>query len=633
MLIYRRAVLTATTAAVALATTLAGTPSAAAGSAASGAASSAASGATLTLSRMSVEQRVGQLFMVGGAATGVDSATTAAISNYHVGNVILTGRSYGGTVATARVSAGLQALATTAATAGVPLFVATDQEGGYVQALHGPGFSEMPTGLAQGGLPTATLRSAATTWGRQLRSAGVNVNLAPVMDTVPSAAAAANNPPIGYYQREYGYSTATVATQGSAFAQGMATAGVSVTAKHFPGLGRVTANPDTSAGVTDSVTTRGDPYLAPFAAAIRAGAPFVMMSTAYYSRIDASRPAAFSPTVLTGLLRGDLGFRGVVISDDLGNAEQVAAWAPGTRAVDFLAAGGDVVLTVNATVLPAMYSAVLAQAKASATFRAQVDAAALRVLQAKQNHGLIAAPARYDYTGDGRSDLAVFRPSTGTWFVRGTPALGYGQSTDIPVPADFTGDGRTDQAVFRPSTGTWYVLGLPAIHYGQNGDIPVPADYTGDGRADPAVFRPSTGTWYVLGLPPVHYGSAGDVPVAGDYTADGRADPAVFRPSSGTWYVLGVPAIHFGQSDDMPVPGDYTGDGRVDPAVFRPSTGTWYVLGLTAVHYGQNGDIPVPADYTGDGRTDRTVFRPSTGTWYVLGLAGVRYGDPGDRPV
>jgi beta-N-acetylhexosaminidase len=146
-----------------------------------------------------------------------------------------------------------------------------------------------------------------------------------------------------------------------------------------------------TAGVTDRVTTRNDLYLSPFVAAVRAKTAFVMVSTAYYSRIDALHPAAFSRTVITGMLRGGLGFAGVVISDDVGQARQVAAWSPAARAVQFISAGGDVVLTVTAAVVPAMVKAVLAKAAANATFRAQVNAAALRVLTAKQQLGLLPA--------------------------------------------------------------------------------------------------------------------------------------------------------------------------------------------------------------------------------------------------
>jgi beta-N-acetylhexosaminidase len=235
----------------------------------------------------------------------------------------------------------------------------------------------------------ATLRAQATEWGNQLAAAGVNLDLAPVLDTVPSAAAAGRNPPIGGFEREFGYDPATVAAHGVAFMQGLAAAGVATSVKHFPGLGRVAANTDTSSGVVDSITTRHDPYLAPFAAAGNAGTPFVMMSTAVYTRIDPDNPAAFSPTIVQGMLRGDLGFHGVIVSDDLGNARQVASVSVPNRALRFLAAGGDLVLTLDNGQTAAMVGAVLARAQADSRFRAQVDASALRVLLAKQRLGLL----------------------------------------------------------------------------------------------------------------------------------------------------------------------------------------------------------------------------------------------------
>lgn len=338
---------------------------------------------------MTQAQRVGQLFMVGTPATGAGSAILASISDDHVGNVILTGRSSRGVSATAAVVSALQRSAISAATAGVGLFVAADQEGGQVQVLQGPGFSTIPSALTQGSFPISALREDAKGWGRQLRAAGVNLNLAPVMGTVPSASFAPSNAPIGAYDRQFGYTPAAVGDHGAAVVAGMADAGMDTTIKHFPGLGRVTENTDTTAGVTDHVTTRHDPYLAPFAQGIAAGAPFLMMSTAYYSRMDPAYPAAFSPTIIGRTVRGDLGFTGVVISDDLGAAKQVAAWTPGARAVDFIAAGGDMVLTVTSTVLPEMNQAVLTKAQSDATFRTLVDAAVLRVLAAKQARGLL----------------------------------------------------------------------------------------------------------------------------------------------------------------------------------------------------------------------------------------------------
>jgi beta-N-acetylhexosaminidase len=163
-----------------------------------------------------------------------------------------------------------------------------------------------------------------------------------------------------------------------------------MTAKHFPGLGHVTANTDTSSGVKDTVTTRTSADVAAFRAALGAGAGLVMISSAIYSRIDGVHPASFSSAVIRTMLRGDLGFGGVVVSDDLGTAKQVQAWSPGTRAVGFLANGGDMVLTVDPALVPAMVGAVTTRAAGDATFRATIAAAVLRVLRLKAASGLLA---------------------------------------------------------------------------------------------------------------------------------------------------------------------------------------------------------------------------------------------------
>jgi hypothetical protein len=414
----------------------------------------------------------------------------------------------------------------------------------------------------------------------------------------------------------------------------MESAGVIPTVKHFPGLGRVTANTDTSAGVTDTVTTRTDAFLAPFRSASRVGSPFVMMSTAIYSRIDPSRPAAFSPTVVTGMLRGDLGFHGVVVSDDLGNARQVSGFTPANRAIDFIAAGGDLVLTVNQAVLPEMFQALNNRALTDSAFRARVDESAQRILSAKQQLGLLdRASMRGDFTGDGTAEKTVFRPSTGTWFLFGQPTGVYGQSGDIPLPADYNGDGRSDLSVYRPSTHQWFVRGQTTITWGQAGDIPVPADYDGDGRVDRTVYRPSTGVWYAFGRPATTFGGPGDVPVPGDYDGNGIADRAVFRPADDTWHVQNQTTVAWGESGDAPVQGEWTGDGVADRAIYRPSTNTWWIRGGGTIHYGAPGDLLVPADYNGDGRLDAALYRPSTHVFYVQGQQPVTWGVAGDQPV
>lgn len=348
-----------------------------------------ASRAATLLASMSLEQRVGQVMMVSSPVTGPDAAILDALRRLHVGNVFLKGRTTAGAAAVAGVVAALKAEATPAATLGVGQFVATDQEGGQVQILRGPGFSEIPTALAQGGMDPGALRAAAAVWGRELAAAGVNVNLAPVMDTVPSAAFAPQNAPIGRFQREYGYTAQAVSAHGLAFAQGMADAGVAATAKHFPGLGRVTANTDTSAGVTDSVTGRHDPYVAPFADGVRSGVPWMMISNARYSAIDPGNDAVFSPTVIQGMLRGDLGFRGIVVSDDLCDAVQLSGVAAEDRGTGFLAAGGTMVLCTDAQLAPRVWQGMVDRAKTDPAFARTVDAAALAVLEAKDRAGLL----------------------------------------------------------------------------------------------------------------------------------------------------------------------------------------------------------------------------------------------------
>jgi hypothetical protein len=268
---------------------------------------------------MTEAQRIGQLFLLGLADDRLGPAERAAIRGEHVGSVWFTAQTSIGMSGVRAVADAVQGEVSPSSTAGVGFFVAANQEGGLIQALSGPGFSVIPSAVVQGQRSPGTLTADARAWGRELLVAGVNLDFAPVFDVVPPGTDATNQP-IGVLGREYGHDPLTAGSHAAAFVAGMSEAGVATTAKHFPGLGRVVGNTDVAAGVVDTVTTATDPYLASFRAGISAGVPFVMVALATYTRIDPVHLAAFSPVVIGGMLRGDLGFRGVVMSDDLGAA-------------------------------------------------------------------------------------------------------------------------------------------------------------------------------------------------------------------------------------------------------------------------------------------------------------------------
>jgi hypothetical protein len=254
-----------------------------------------------------------------------------------------------------------------------------------------------------------------------------------------------------------------------------------------------------------------------------------------------------------------------------------------------------------------------------------------------------AANTAVDFDADHVTDLgALYRgrsPLDSLWYAPGTAGRGpfqiyFGATTDVPVPGDYDGDGNTDAAIFRPSTGLWYGPRTGAAQIviqmilGQSGDVPVPGDYDGDGKTDPAIWRPSTGLFFVVksggGTLSATLGQSGDVPVVRDYDGDGKTDVAIWRPSTGGWQARlaagGTYQATSGGAGDIPVPADYNGDRRADPVVFRPSSGLWTgpysgTTGTFSTTLGQSGDIPIPGYYDNDLAVDPAVFRASAGTW------------------
>lgn len=268
--------------------------------------------------------------------------------------------------------------------------------------------------------------------------------------------------------------------------------------------------------------------------------------------------------------------------------------------------------------------------------------------------------SRADFDGDGRTDLSVYRPSEGNWYLQrstaGFSGVNWGNSTDVIVPADYDGDNKTDTAVFRASNtagvSDFYVLRsngftVAGYEWGSTGDVPVVGDYDGDDKDDVAVYRASDGNWYILkstgGVTVFNWGgTAGDVPMTADWNGDGRTDYTVRR---GTMWMAslsggGTVNVNHGLATDQPVPADYDGDNKDDIAVWRPSDGTWRPILSTnntqpVIPFGLNGDIPVPGDYDGDGKDDQAVYR--NGTWYAnrstAGFFAAPFGLSSDKPT
>jgi hypothetical protein len=267
---------------------------------------------------------------------------------------------------------------------------------------------------------------------------------------------------------------------------------------------------------------------------------------------------------------------------------------------------------------------------------------------------------------------ATYNDKTGNWTLNadsGNPVLvQWGKLGDIPLPGDYDGDGKAEIAVWRPSNATWYIskenrswselLGQMKVQWGKPGDIPVPGDYDGDGTTEIAVWRPDDGKWYIStenkswtpSVPQkiVQWGKNGDIPVPGDYDKDKITEIAVWRPADGYWYIsnenhswsdnIGRLKLKLGQNGDIPVPGAYNSKGQTNIAVWRPSNGTWYIVkdnrswassgDKLSIQWGKPGDIPSPINLTGDGSVvDRwfywkeslhiAIYRPSEKKCYI----------------
>lgn len=344
---------------------------------------SPAAKASRAIATMSLDERAGQLIMAPMFAGGNPADLSALISTRHVGSVVLIGNWNNGTAAAKTAADALQSYAPS----GNQLIVSTDQEGGQVQHLKGSGFDTMPSAVAQGQMSADTLRSSAKTWGGQLKQAGINIDLAPVLGTVQVKRS--SNAPIGALNRDFGLDSNGNAQHGIAFVEGMRDAGVGATVKHYPGLGAVTGNTDfTTEGILDTTTTLDDEQIGAFNTTIKQAKPaMVMMSLATYQRIDSSAPAAFSSKIIDGMLRGSVGYDGVVISDSLSAAavSGIATKDLGVRLVD---AGGDLACIGDTSYVTPILDGIIARAQSDPAFAKKVTASATRVMTLKYQMGL-----------------------------------------------------------------------------------------------------------------------------------------------------------------------------------------------------------------------------------------------------
>jgi beta-N-acetylhexosaminidase len=328
--------------------------------------------------RMSVRSLVGQMFVISVGGTEPDYYAEKMIRERNIGGVLLFGYNMKSEPQTRSLTGALQDLSMRTEPS-VPLFVAVDQEGGEVSSA--PWVSRQPAAARVGarGDP-AQAREIAEQMGRELLRAGVNTDLAPVVDTGFGAA-------IG--TRSFGEDPELVAEMGAAAVEGFESAGVVSAAKHFPNHGPATSDSHASLPIVDhDLETLRSYDLPPFEAAVRAGAPMVMVGHLLYPAIDPDRPASLSPEAI-GMLRGELGFDGVVVTDDLAMAAASGGGPPARAAVEAVKAGADLLIISSPPQRQAdAYDAVVGAVESGEIPRERVEASVERVLEVKRAYSL-----------------------------------------------------------------------------------------------------------------------------------------------------------------------------------------------------------------------------------------------------
>ena len=351
---------------------------------------------------MPLEQAVGQMLLIGFRGVALDDDTAALLRAIRPGGVLLfdyDGPSKGELSRNITSPAQLQALtAELQDTTDIPYFIAIDAEGGYVNRLKSKyGFTlEVPSAQTLGGQPPANTATQADALADLLRDLGVNMNLAPVVDVNVDP----TSPAIGKWERSFSDDPATVAAHADAFIKAHQERGIVTTLKHFPGHG--SAAGDTHLGVTDvTATYQADAELAPYRQLIGAGYDGAVMTAHIVNRnLDPSGlPATLSPAIIDGLLREELGFNGVIISDDMQMGAIVAEYTLESAAVSAINAGVDIIMLTNQHNVYDVGSvyrvrdAIMAAVSNGDIPEARVRESARRILALKQKYAIHSAAA------------------------------------------------------------------------------------------------------------------------------------------------------------------------------------------------------------------------------------------------
>ncbi|HLL49090.1 MAG TPA: beta-N-acetylhexosaminidase [Thermomicrobiales bacterium] len=297
------------------------------------------------LAAMPLEVKIGQMILAGVQDETVGDDSRHIINELHIANIILMGRNFDSPDQVLRLTQDLQELAMDAN--GVPLLIGTDQEGGLVQrANYYAGFTPMPpaefVGAAQDSL---LVKEYGRMVGEELHAVGINIDFAPVLDVNDNP----TNPVIGALGRSFAATPELVEESALPFIVGLHSAGGIATGKHFPGHGSTTADSHNALPFVDKDRAALDAVdIAPFRVAVETGIDAIMPAHVVYPALDPSQlPATLSEPILTGLLRGELGFTGVIVTDDLGMEGVMQIAPPEESGVRAILAGADLLTCVR----------------------------------------------------------------------------------------------------------------------------------------------------------------------------------------------------------------------------------------------------------------------------------------------